>query len=115
MILLGQYNELKILRETSVGLFLGNIEGDDILLPNKYVPENYDIGDKIVVFCYLDHEERPVATTLKPYITLNEFSLLKVVEVNQFGAFLDWGLEKHLFVPFKEQARKMEEGKWYLI
>lgn len=115
MIKVGQYNKLKILRETSVGLFLGSNDGEDILLPNKYVPENFDIGDEIEVFCYLDHEERPVATTLKPYITLNHFSLLQVKEVNQIGAFLDWGLEKHLFVPFREQARKMETGKRYLV
>lgn len=115
MINIGQYNKLKILRETSVGLFLGSNDGEDILLPNKYVPENFDIGDEIEVFCYLDHDERPVATTLKPYITLNHFSLLQVKEVNQIGAFLDWGLEKHLFVPFREQARKMETGKRYLV
>lgn len=115
MIKIGQYNTLTILRETSVGLFLGDSEGNDILLPNKYVPNSYDIGDEITVFCYLDHDERPVATTLEPYISLNDFALLKAVEVNKIGAFLDWGLEKHLFVPFKEQARKMEEGKWYLV
>ena len=115
MINIGQYNKLKILRETSVGLFLGSNDGEDILLPNKYVPENFDIGDEMEVFCYLDHDERPVATTLKPYITLNHFSLLQVKEVNQIGAFLDWGLEKHLFVPFSEQARKMEAGKRYLV
>src|SRR5690606_3912514 len=115
MIKVGQYNKIEILRETSVGLFLGSNDGENILLPNKYVPENFDIGDEIEVFCYLDHEERPVATTLKPYITLNHFSLLQVKEVNQIGAFLDWGLEKHLFVPFSEQARKMEAGKRYLV
>lgn len=115
MIKIGQHNKLEILRETSVGLFLGSNDGEDILLPNKYVPENFDIGDEIEVFCYLDHEERPIATTLNPHITLNHFSLLQVKEVNQIGAFLDWGLEKHLFVPFREQARKMETGKWYLV
>ena len=115
MIKIGQYNTLTILRETSVGLFLGDEEGNDILLPNKYVPNLYDIGDNLSVFCYLDHDERPVATTIEPYINLNDFAMLKVMEVNKVGAFLDWGLEKHLFVPFKEQARKMEEGKWYLV
>lgn len=115
MIFIGKYNKLRILRETSVGLFLGNDEGEDILLPNKYVPEFYEIDDEIDVFCYLDHSERPVATNLEPYIKLNEFALLQAVVVNEIGAFLDWGLEKHLFVPFKEQARKMEQGKWYLV
>lgn len=115
MIHIGTFNTLEILRETSVGLFLGDSEGNDILLPNKYVPEAYEIGAKISVFCYLDHEERPIATTLDPYIKLNEFALLRAAEVNQLGAFMDWGLEKHLFVPFREQARKMEAGKWYLV
>lgn len=115
MIKLGQYNTLNILRHTSVGLFLGDEEGNEILLPNKYVPEHYEIADTINVFCYLDHEERPVAVSIKPLITLNSFALLKVADVTEVGAFLDWGMEKHLFVPFKEQARKMEVGKWYMV
>ena len=112
MIHIGEYNTLEILRETSVGIFLGDASGDDVLLPNKYVPKDFEIGQSITVFCYLDHEERPVATTLKPKVVKDEFALLKVVEVTGIGAFLDWGLEKHLFAPFREQARKMEEGKW---
>jgi len=115
MITLGTYNTLEILRDTSVGLFLGDGEGNDILLPNKYVPETYELGDSISVFCYLDHSERPVATNLEPEILVNEFQLLKVVEVNEFGAFLDWGLEKHLLVPFREQRNKMQEGHWYVV
>ncbi len=115
MIKIGDFNTLNILRHTSVGLFLGDDSGNEILLPNKYVPESYHIGDTINVFCYLDHEERPVAVTLTPKITLNNFALLKVADVTQVGAFMDWGMEKHLFVPFKEQARKMEVGKWYLV
>lgn len=115
MIRIGEYNTLEILRETSVGIFLGDASGDDVLLPNKYVPKDFEIGQSITVFCYLDHEERPVATTLKPKVVKDEFALLKVVEVTGIGAFLDWGLEKHLFAPFREQARKMEEGKWYLV
>lgn len=115
MIRIGEYNTLEILRETSVGIFLGDESGNDVLLPNKYVPKEFEIGQSITVFCYLDHEERPVATTLKPKVIKGEFALLKVVEVNTIGAFLDWGLEKHLFAPFREQARKMEEGKWYLV
>ena len=115
MIALGTYNTLEILRDTSVGLFLGDGEGNDILLPNKYVPEHYEIGDSLTVFCYLDHSERPVATNLEPEILVNEFQLLKVVEVNEFGAFMDWGLEKHLLVPFREQRDKMKEGHWYVI
>lgn len=115
MINLGEYNTLEILRDTSVGLFLGDEEGNDILLPNKYVPETFEIGESIEVFCYLDYDERPVATSLIPYVTVNNFQLLEVAEVNDFGAFLDWGLEKHLLVPFREQRSKMKEGQWYVI
>ncbi len=115
MISLGVDNTLKIARASKVGLYLADDEGQEILLPNKYVPREYSIGQQVTVFVYLDHEERPVATTLEPYIYLNEFALLRVNYVNEFGAFLDWGLEKDLFVPFREQARPMEQGKRYLV
>jgi len=115
MIELGRINNLEILRDTSVGLFLGDEEGNDVLLPNKYVPTEYEIGEKIKVFCYLDYDERPVATTLEPDIMLGEFRLLQVAEVNEFGAFMQWGLEKHLLVPFREQRVKMKEGQWYVV
>ena len=120
MIEIGKYNTLIILRDTKVGLFLGNPEEDpeglhDILLPNKYVPNEFEIGEELTVFVYLDHEERPVSTTLEPYILLNEFSLLRVNYINQIGAFMDWGMEKDILVPFKEQARPMEQGKRYLV
>ncbi|MBC7493386.1 MAG: GntR family transcriptional regulator, partial [Flavobacterium sp.] len=116
MLQIGQHNTLTILRDTKVGLFLGNgNEVDDVLLPNKYVPKVFEIGEEITVFIYLDHEERPVATTLVPYIFLNEFALLRVNYTNQIGAFMDWGMEKDILVPFKEQARPMEKGKRYLV
>ncbi|MCK0192111.1 S1-like domain-containing RNA-binding protein [Arenibacter sp. F20364] len=115
MIALGKYSNLEILRDTTVGLFLGDDEGNDVLLPNKYVPEEFEIGDHIDVFCYLDHEERIVATTLVPFIMVDQFQLLQVAEVNEYGAFMDWGLEKHLLVPFREQRSKMQEGQWYVV
>ncbi len=116
MIAIGQYNTLTVLRDTKVGLFLGKgAEDVGILLPNKYVPNDIKVGDSLAVFVYLDHEERPVATTLEPYILLHEFALLRVNYVNQVGAFMDWGLEKDLFVPFAAQARPMEKGKRYLV
>jgi predicted RNA-binding protein (virulence factor B family) len=93
MLQIGVYHTLKIDRETKVGLFLVN-ETDDVLLPNKYVPNDFTIGDDLTVFVYLDHEERPVATTLKPFISLNSFAVLKVSYINKFGAFLNWGMEK---------------------
>lgn len=114
MLQIGVYHTLKIDRETKVGLFLVNAN-DDVLLPNKYVPNDITIGDDLTVFVYLDHEERPVATTLKPLITLNSFAVLKVNYINTFGAFLNWGMEKDLFVPFKEQARPMEKDKRYIV
>lgn len=120
MIEIGKYNTLTILRDTQVGLFLGNPELDpegihDVLLPNKYVPKVFEIGEELIVFVYLDHEQRPVATTLEPYILLHEFALLRVNYTNQVGAFMDWGMEKDILVPFKEQARPMEKGKRYLV
>ncbi len=115
MIELGNYSTLNVARSTSVGIFLDDGEGTEILLPNKYVPEGITTDDKLKVFCYLDHEERPIATTLTPHILRNGFANLKVVEVNDIGAFLDWGLEKHLLVPYREQAVKMEAGKQYMV
>ncbi len=115
MIEVGKYNRLKILRETSVGLFLGDDSGEDVLLPNKYCPKSFMLNDEIDVFVYRDHEERKVATNLTPKIKLNEFALLKVTAVTDVGAFLDWGMEKELFVPFAEQSPKMEEGRRYIV
>jgi len=115
MIKIGEYNRLKFVRTTSVGLFLSDEENNDVLLPKKYIPENVKEGDYLEVFVYKDSEDRPVATTLNPKIQLNKFAFLKAVQVNQVGAFMDWGLEKHLFVPFREQSLKMETGKNYIV
>lgn len=114
MLKIGQHNQLTVLRKTRIGLFLGDGE-QEVLLPNKYVPDTLEVVDKLDVFVYLDHEHRPVATTLKPYIELGGYAFLRVNHTNEFGAFLDWGLEKDLFVPFREQARPMEIGKRYLV
>ncbi len=115
MLEIGQYHRMRIDRETEPGLFLSNEEGDDVLLPNKYVPETYKIWDELDVYVYLDHEERPVATTLKPFIELNNFGYLRCTTVSDIGAFLDWGLEKELFVPFAQQARPMKKDSWYIV
>lgn len=115
MIKLGEYNQLDIIRETNHGIYLGDGEGNEVLLPNKYIPESYKIWDTLEVFVYLDHEERPVATTLRPFVTLNNFAYLRCADTNTTGAFMDWGLEKQLFVPFREQARPMKKGSWYII
>lgn len=117
MIEIGVYNELEILRETSVGLFLGDEEGEeDVLLPLKYMPEEFEIGDMLRVFVYLDYDERKVATNLTPGVVLHEFALLQVADVvSEVGTFMDWGLEKHLLVPFSEQRQKLEQDRWYVI
>tara|TARA_R110002049_G_scaffold70401_3_gene181911 strand:+ start:8821 stop:9651 length:831 start_codon:yes stop_codon:yes gene_type:complete len=115
MIKLGQINTLEILRETDHGVYLIDEEANEVLLPNRYVPETFKIWDKLDVFVYLDNEERPVAATDMPYVMRNDFALLRCNQVNDFGAFLDWGLVKELFCPFKEQAFKMKPGGWYLV
>ncbi|WP_028281982.1 CvfB family protein [Olleya marilimosa] len=115
MIQIGQFNTLEILRDTEPGLFLGDADNNEVLLPNRYVPEHFEIGDKIEVFVYLDNEERIIATTTEPYILDGEFAMLRCNEVTKFGAFLDFGLVKELFCPFKEQAFPMKKGGWYLV
>lgn len=112
---IGIYHHLEILRETSVGLFLGNEDDEEVLLPNKYCPEDYEIGDIIKVFVYLDYAEREIATTLEPKIFMDQFALLEVSMVTEVGAFMDWGLEKNLLVPFREQRERMVEGRWYVV
>ncbi len=115
MIEIGKYNTLKILRQTGVGLFLGDDQGEEVLLPTKYSPEEFTVDDPLEVFVYRDHEERKIATTLTPRIQLHEFALLKANAVDSVGAFMDWGLEKDLLVPFKEQRQRMVAGRWYVV
>ena len=115
MIAVGQYNELRILRETSVGLYLGDMDGEDVLLPNKYCPRKFSIDEKISVFVYRDHEDRKVATNITPKIQLNTFGFLRVTDVSYVGAFMDWGMEKELLVPNNEQRQKMEADRWYIV
>jgi len=115
MIEIGKHNRLIVLRNTSVGLYLGDQEGQDILLPIKYIPEGIDINDEIEVFVYRDSEDRLIATTLEPRIQLNGFASLRVKDVNDFGAFLDWGLEKDLMVPYREQMTRMRVGQYQIV
>ena len=111
---LGQTNRLTIVRRADQGLYLSG-GPEDILLPNRYVPEGANVGDELDVFVYLDSEERLVATTEAPLAQVGDFAWLEVAWVNQFGAFLDWGLMKDLFVPFSEQKMKMQKGHSYLV
>lgn len=115
MIKVGEINNLRVLRGTSVGMYLGDEEDNDVLLPNKYIPDGLIVGDFIDVFIYRDSEDRIIATTLQPKINLNEFACLRVSAVSHFGAFIDWGLEKDLLVPFREQNKKLEVGDWAII
>lgn len=117
MIQLGKYNRLRAVRQTDNGVYLTDREGTrEVLLPNKFIPEKgLEEGQYLRVFIFKDSEDRITATTTEPKIMLNEFACLQVREVNNVGAFLDWGLEKDLMVPFKEQPGRMSVGGWYMV
>lgn len=112
---LGRYNQLEVVKEVDFGVYLDGGDDGEILLPARYVPEDCQPGDMLNVFIYLDNEERLVATTLTPYAQVGDFACLEVAWTNQYGAFLDWGLMKDLFVPFREQKNKMEKGERYVV
>lgn len=116
MIQLGEYNHLKIVRQTDNGVYLTDEEGSgEVLLPNKFVPETWAVGQLLEVFIFKDSEDRITATTARPLLKRNEFACLQVREVNDYGAFLNWGLDKDLLVPFREQPGKMIPGNWYMV
>lgn len=112
---LGKFNQLEVVKQVDFGMYLDGGEEGEILLPTRYVPEDCKVGDWLNVFLYLDNEERLIATTLTPLVQVGEFACLEVSWVNQFGAFLNWGLMKDLFVPFSEQKMKMQVGNKYII
>lgn len=112
---LGKINRLKVVKFVDFGLYLDGGREGEILLPSRYVPEGVQVGDEIDVFLYLDSEERLIATTEKPKAMVGDFAFLQVAWVNNFGAFLDWGLMKDLFVPFREQKMKMQKGRSYIV
>ncbi len=113
---LGKKNVLKAAWRVDFGMYLeGGGYEEKILLPQRYVPEDLEVGDEIEVFLYLDNEERLVATTQEPKAMVGDFAFLEVAWVNEFGAFLDWGLMKDLFCPFREQKRRMEKGRSYIV
>ncbi len=112
---LGRRNQLEVLREVDFGLYLDGGEMGDILLPQRYVAEGTKVGDILDVFLYLDSEERLVATTQHPLVEVGQFAYLEVSWVNQYGAFLNWGLMKDLFCPFREQKMRMLQGNKYII
>ena len=114
MVEIGNYNELEVAKFVDFGLYLDSEDGE-ILLPLKWIPEGVELGDKLNVFIYRDSEDRMIATTLKPKATVGQFAALEVKEVSQIGAFMDWGLEKDLFVPFNNQRFPMEVGQKYVV
>jgi predicted RNA-binding protein (virulence factor B family) len=115
MIEIGKKNTLTAARQSTVGVYLEDKKGNEVLLPNKYVPKSLKLGEILEVFIYKDSEDRLVATTLVPLIERDGFANLTVNQVSSFGAFLDWGMEKDLLVPDKEQMVRMKEGETYLV
>ena len=112
---LGKFNQLEVVKEADFVLYLDGEDEGEILLPTRYVPEDCKVGDMLNVFLYLDIDERLIATTLTPLVQVGQFACLEVSWVNQFGAFLNWGLMKDLFVPFSEQKMKMQVGRSYVV
>ncbi|MDO9185290.1 MAG: S1-like domain-containing RNA-binding protein [Bacteroidia bacterium] len=114
MINVGAYNELEVVKQLDFGIYLK--DGDtEILMPTKWVPQDTKIGDKLNVFVFRDSDDRLIATTVEPYATANTFAFLEAKQVNQVGAFLDWGMDKDLLVPFREQSQRLEPGRSYVV
>ena len=115
MIKIGQRYELEVIKFVEFGAYLDAENLGEVLLPGKFVPDDLSVGDFVDVFLYLDSEERHVATTKKPKAIAGEFAYLEAVDSTSVGVFLDWGLDKDVLVPFGEQHRPMEVGKYYLV
>lgn len=119
MLKLGELQTLKIVKEVDFGVYLAEDENspkeERVLLPAKQVPEQAKTGDSIEIFLYKDSSDRPIATTKEPMLKMGEVKVLSVIQTNPMGAFLDWGLEKDLFLPFREQTCKVEEGDKCLV
>lgn len=112
---IGRMNRLEVVKEVEFGVYLDGEHLDTILLPKRYVPQGCKIGDWLDVFLYMDSEDLLIATTLKPKAQVGECAYLKVTDVNQAGAFLDWGLPKDVLVPYNEQHKPMEVGRSYVV
>ncbi len=120
MIKLGDYNTLRIVKRVDFGLYLDGGDDGEILLPSRYVPDSLvaddsPIGKEIEVFIYLDQDEKLIATTLRPLVKVGEFAWLECAWTNEYGAFLNWGLMKDLFCPFREQKQRMVKGQRYYV
>jgi hypothetical protein len=112
---LGKQHRLNVLKQTNDGLILVDDQNEEILLPTNECPNNFQIGDILNVFIYRDQNEKKVATTIIPRISLHEVAFLQVASITKVGAFLDWGLEKNLLIPFSEQQQELKEGRWYIV
>lgn len=115
MIKLGDYNHLTVVKSVDFGVYLDGGDEGEILMPSRYVPQGCKVGDKLEVFVYLDQDERPVATTETPLAKVGDFAYLEVAWINEYGAFLNWGLMKDLFCPFREQKMRMQKGNGYIV
>ena len=112
---IGKINTMRINRAVDFGVYLDGGEEGEILMPKKYIPEGKKIGDEVEAFVYMDSEDRPVATTEKPLVQVGQFGALKVLEVNELGAFADWGVLKDLLIPYAEQRENLEEGQSIVV
>lgn len=115
MITIGKTYTLEVVKTVDFGVYLDAKDLGEVLLPKKYVPNDVAVGDRIEVFLYLDSDNRPVATTQKPKAQVNEFAYLKVVAVTDVGAFLDWGLDKDVLLPYSEQHLPVKVDHSYLV
>ena len=115
MVTVGQFNKLEIIKNTDIGAYLDGDTLGQIFLPFRYIPGGKSVGDVVDVFIYFDSEDRIIATTETPKAVVGDFAFLKVIAVNQVGAFLDWGLTKDLLVPYSEQKQTMVEGQSYVV
>ena len=112
---IGKFNKLQVVKEVDFGVYLDGGDHDTILLPQRYVPEGCEIGDWVDVFLYFDSEDLLIATTETPKVQVGRCEMLKVVDINNAGAFMDWGLPKDLLVPYSEQHKPMEVGYSYVV
>ena len=115
MIELGKVQTLQVVKQTDFGVYVGESQEEKVLLPKKYVPEGTELGDMLTVFIYRDSKDRLIATTQMPYVTIGETAVLRVKEMSKIGAFLDWGPEKDLFLPFKEQIKRIQPEDEILV
>ena len=113
--MIGSFNTLQVVKRVAFGLYLDGEEMGEILLPNRYVPDNAQIGDYLTVFVYTDGEDRPIATTAEPLAVVGDFAVMQVKSVASVGAFLEWGIMKDLLVPYSEQTVSLRTGQKVLV